>query len=99
MALKMSRWRRGGFNVFAWTVILLIVFPLLWMILTSLKPQSELFLIPPTILPEQITFEHYERLLRETPFLTYMRNSVWLAIGTETIAREMSRDLAAPNAR
>jgi multiple sugar transport system permease protein len=81
----MSRWRRGGFNVFAWTVILLIVFPLLWMILTSLKPQSELFLIPPTILPEQITFEHYERLLRETPFLTYMRNSVWLAVGTTLV--------------
>ena len=85
MAVKMSRWRRGGFNVFAWTVILLIVFPLLWMIFTSLKPQSELFLIPPTILPEQITFEHYERLLRETPFLTYMRNSVWLAVGTTLV--------------
>lgn len=85
MALKMSRWRRGGFNVFAWTVILLIVFPLLWMIFTSLKPQSELFLIPPTILPEQITFEHYERLLRDTPFLTYMRNSVWLAVGTTLV--------------
>lgn len=81
----MSRWRRGGFNVFAWTVILLIVFPLLWMILTSLKPQSELFLIPPTILPEQITFEHYERLLRETPFLIYMRNSIWLAVGTTLV--------------
>jgi multiple sugar transport system permease protein len=85
VALKMSRWRRGGFNVFAWTVILLIVFPLLWMIFTSLKPQSELFLIPPTILPEQITFEHYERLLRDTPFLTYMRNSVWLAVGTTLV--------------
>jgi len=71
--------------VFAWTVILLIIFPLLWMILTSLKPQSELFLIPPSLLPMEVTFEHYERLLRETPFLTYMQNSVWLAIGTTLI--------------
>jgi len=78
-------WRRAGFNVFAWTMILMIIFPLLWMILTSLKPQSELFLTPPSILPTEVTFEHYERLLRETPFLTYMRNSIWLAIGTTLI--------------
>lgn len=73
---------RTAFNLFAWSLVLLIAFPLLWMILTSIKPQSELFLIPPAFLPDQITFEHYRRLLHETPFLTYMRNSVWLASGT-----------------
>ena len=85
MAANDKWWRRVGFNIFAWTMILMIIFPLLWMILTSLKPQSELFLIPPNILPMEVTFEHYERLLRETPFLTYMRNSIWLAIGTTLI--------------
>ena len=73
---------RMAFNLFAWSLVLLIAFPLLWMILTSIKPQSELFLIPPAFLPDQTTFEHYRRLLNETPFLTYMRNSVWLAVGT-----------------
>lgn len=74
--------KRALFNVIAWSVVLLIAFPLLWMMLTSIKPQSELFSIPPAILPEQITFEHYRRLLTETPFLTYMQNSIWLAAGT-----------------
>ncbi|MCY4563948.1 MAG: carbohydrate ABC transporter permease, partial [Gammaproteobacteria bacterium] len=77
--------RRFLFNFFAWTVVLLIAFPLLWMLLTSLKPQSELFLIPPVLLPGEITFEHYRRLLVETPFLTYLKNSAWLAAGTTLV--------------
>ena len=77
--------RRILFNIFAWTLVLAIAFPLLWMILTSLKPQSELFVIPPALLPNEITFEHYRRLLTETPFLTYMRNSTVLAIATTLI--------------
>ena len=85
MQTRHSLWRRALFNVFAWAVVLLISFPLLWMILTSLKPQSELFLIPPRILPAEITFEHYQRLLTETPFLTYLRNSLWLAAGTTAV--------------
>lgn len=73
---------RIAFNLLAWTLVLLIAFPLIWMILTSIKPQTELFRIPPTYLPGEITFEHYRRLLVETPFLTYMRNSIILAVAT-----------------
>lgn len=83
--MKRSPWRRLLYNVFAWSVVCLIAFPLLWMVLTSLKPQSELFQIPPTFLPGEITFEHYWRLLEETPFLTYMKNSIFLALGTTVV--------------
>jgi multiple sugar transport system permease protein len=74
--------RRIAFNLFAWTVVLITTFPLLWMILTSVKPQFELFRVPPTFWPEQITFEHYARLIHETPFLKYMRNSLILGFAT-----------------
>ena len=80
------RWlRRCLFNLFAWTVILVIALPLVWMIITSIKPQTELFLMPPAFFPEEVTFEHYRRLLTETPFLTYLRNSVILAGGTTVL--------------
>ena len=75
-------WKTLLLNLFTWTLILLIAFPLIWMIITSLKPQTELFRIPPTWWPETITFEHYIRLLTETPFLLYFRNSVVLATTT-----------------
>lgn len=82
----LPRWlRRSLFNLFAWSVILAIAFPLVWMVITSIKPQSELFVIPPAFLPGEITFEHYRRLLAETPFLTYLRNSVILAGGTTAL--------------
>lgn len=85
MAAQRSLARRVLFNVFAWALVLTIVFPLIWMILTSLKPQSELFIIPPAFLPDEVTFEHYRRLLTETPFLTYLRNSTVLATATTVI--------------
>lgn len=77
--------KRFLYNVFAWSVVCLIAFPLFWMILTSLKPQTELFLIPPSFLPSEVTFEHYWRLIEETPFLTYMKNSIILAVGTTVV--------------
>ena len=69
-------------NVVTWGIVLAIASPLLWMLLTSLKPQSELFAFPPALMPEEVTFEHYRRLLTETPFLTYLKNSTLLAAGT-----------------
>jgi multiple sugar transport system permease protein len=73
---------RVAFNLFAWTIVLVTAFPLIWMVITSVKPQFELFRIPPTFWPEQVTFEHYARLLWETPFLLYMRNSLLLSTAT-----------------
>ena len=72
-------------SVVTWTIVLAVVFPLIWMIVTSVKPQSELFSIPPTLMPETITFEHYRRLLTETPFLQYFRNSMILAVTTTVV--------------
>lgn len=72
-------------SVVAWTIVLAVVFPLIWMIVTSVKPQAELFSIPPTLLPETITFEHYRRLLTDTPFLQYFRNSMILAVTTTVV--------------
>jgi multiple sugar transport system permease protein len=73
------------FNIFAWAVVLVTAFPLIWMVLTSVKPQFELFRIPPSFLPETVTFEHYRTLLWETPFLTYMRNSLLLGFATTVL--------------
>lgn len=80
----MKRSLLGGiaFNLMAWSIVFVVAFPLVWMVITSVKPQFELFRIPPTFWPEQITFEHYTRLLFETPFLTYMRNSLVLSTTT-----------------
>jgi multiple sugar transport system permease protein len=76
---------RTIWSVVSWTIVLAVVFPLIWMIVTSVKPQSELFSIPPTLMPEAITFEHYRRLLTDSPFLQYFRNSMILAVTTTVV--------------
>ena len=79
------RWSRAAWTILAWTIVLAVVFPLIWMIVTSVKPQAELFSIPPTLLPETVTFDHYRRLLTETPFPLYFRNSTILAVATTLV--------------
>ncbi|MFT7509412.1 MAG: multiple sugar transport system permease protein [Sulfitobacter sp.] len=77
--------RRIAFNLFAWTIVLIVAFPLFWMVVTSVKPQSELFQRPPTFLPQVWTFEHYSKLLFDTKFIIYFRNSVILSVATTAI--------------
>jgi ABC-type glycerol-3-phosphate transport system permease component len=76
------RSRQVLFNLFAWAVVLLIAFPLFWMIVTSLKPETELFTRPPTFFPIQYTLANYERLLFDTHFPVFFMNSSIVALGT-----------------
>ena len=55
--------RKVLFNLFAWSLVLAVAFPLFWMVVTSLKPGFELFRRPPTMLPDTVTFEHYWRFV------------------------------------
>lgn len=73
------------FNLFAWAIVILVAFPLIWTIVTSLKPQTELFRIPPSLLPSDVTFEHYRKLLFETQFPVYFANSVIVAVCTTIV--------------
>jgi len=51
----------GGLALF-----LVGAFPLLWMLSTSLKPSSEIFATPPTLVPFKSTLENFTRLFAET---------------------------------
>ena len=77
--------RRLALNLFAWAVIAIVAFPLFWMVVTSVKPQAELFQRPPSLLPHAPTLEHYLALLTKTHFLDYFRNSVVLAVSTTAL--------------
>jgi ABC-type glycerol-3-phosphate transport system permease component len=52
------------------------VLPLLWMLSTSLKPPREVLATPPVLIPASPTLENFARLVTETAFVTYFRNSV-----------------------
>jgi multiple sugar transport system permease protein len=77
--------RGAAVNLVTWAIVLAVSFPLLWMAITSIKPQDELFQIPPRILPSSVTLAAYVSLLADTPFLSYFGNSVILASSTTLV--------------
>ena len=62
--------------------VLYSVGPIIWMLLSSLRSKAEFFNIPPTIFPKQFTFINYILLFKETNFIQYLLNSVYITIGT-----------------
>jgi len=74
-----------GWSVLTWALILLFAVPLFWMVLTSLKPESEVFALPPAILPVDWTVEYYATLLTETSFPAYFLNSAIVATATTLV--------------
>jgi len=55
---------------------IITAFPFLWMITSSLKPQSESIDYPPTVFPQEPTLEHYLTLFTELDFGLYLFNTV-----------------------
>jgi multiple sugar transport system permease protein len=55
------------------------VFPFLWMVSGSLKPQIEIFATPPTLIPRNVQWENYARVFELQPFARQYWNSVWIA--------------------
>ena len=60
---------------------LVMMFPFIWMLLTSLKTLPESISIPPTLFPAVPQFENYTEALAVAPFGLYLRNSIIVAGG------------------
>jgi len=61
--------------------VVVMFLPLVWIVLSSFKPLSEIYLIPPSFLPHRWIIGNYEEALRRFPFLTYLLNSVVVTVG------------------
>lgn len=57
-------------------LILLFLFPLVWMLLTSFKSAEEILRVPPSILPDSLNFNNYRVALHRQPVLRFIFNSV-----------------------
>jgi ABC-type glycerol-3-phosphate transport system permease component len=67
-------------------MIVLVAFPLFWMIGSSFKPKTELYAFPPTFFPTAFTFDNYIELLTKTSFLSYFKNSLIVAGGSTLLS-------------
>jgi ABC-type glycerol-3-phosphate transport system permease component len=62
------------------TVVILaaavFLFPLAWMLLTSLRPRADIYKEVPTIIPEAFNLDNYRYILSQRNFLRFFLNSV-----------------------
>jgi len=76
------------------TSLMIMLFPLYWMVNTALKPNSEVFALPPTFYSENWSLDAFRSLLANKPIGRYFLNSLIVAGGT-TIVSLMLASLAA----
>lgn len=58
------------------------LFPFIWMVDTALKPASEVMSNEPSLLIASPTLENFSRVLFESDFVTYFRNSLIVAVSS-----------------
>lgn len=58
----------------------IIIFPFLWMLLSSFRTMQEIVAFPPTFFPENPTIENYVNVWREMNFDQYFVNSIFVLV-------------------
>ncbi|MGI8550352.1 MAG: carbohydrate ABC transporter permease [Dehalococcoidia bacterium] len=92
MSTKAARRRRSAFT---WMELLLfggiLLFPFYWMLIVSLKPDSDLFnqKLDPFFL-RHVTISHYTYLFQHTDFLRWTFNTTIVAIGSTALSLSVS---------
>ena len=94
--------RRSGWTNLAWDVVtvlavLLLLFPILWIILASFKPNTDI--LSASLWPRSLTLEHYRSIFGKPGFLIAMRNSLIVGLGSATLVTVLALPAAYSLAR
>jgi ABC-type glycerol-3-phosphate transport system permease component len=73
------RWRNAGLDLLAIAAVGVLIFPILWLYLTALKPQGQMFGDPFAILPAEVTLDNFRRMWQAVGFQDAFRNSLIVA--------------------
>jgi ABC-type glycerol-3-phosphate transport system permease component len=69
-----------------------LLFPLIWMVSSALKPDGMEFIYPPRLLPDPVMWENFPRAFAAQPLLRFARNSATIAVLT-TVGSVISSSL------
>ncbi len=79
------RWvRRAGWNTVGLLLLVILVFPVYWMVSTSFKPDAQINSLTPTWLPLHPTLSHYSAAMDKPYFWADVKNSLIVVIATVT---------------
>ncbi len=67
------------------TLVSIYLFPVYWMVISALKTSTEIFVRPPTFVPEAPTLENFLWIAEQPKLLTFLANSFIIATFTTII--------------
>ena len=84
----MKKFKAGNVISHIYLIILTLIsiFPLVWIIISSLKGKGELTGNPTAFWPETWTFDYYAHVINDLKFFVNIRNSVIISLVTTLIA-------------
>jgi multiple sugar transport system permease protein len=75
---------RRGASALSSTVLAILagacLIPFVWMVLTGLKPDSEVMSNPPTWIPSVFKWSNFARAFSAFPFARFLANTLWVAV-------------------
>lgn len=80
--MRASRWTDAGYYLAQVVLVLVFIFPLLWVLSLSLKTGPETLQSPPSLIPSSPQWGNYSHVLRTTPVGRYLLNSLVLVVAS-----------------
>jgi len=82
--------RRRSADLAVWVALLaalaVVLFPLYWMLNTSLKPNAEIFQSPPSFISAHWSLDAYAEIFRTRPIARYLLNSLIVSAGATILS-------------
>jgi sorbitol/mannitol transport system permease protein len=85
MARHVTTRRKAINTAAAWSVAVLLFFPILWTILTSFKPEAQAVASPPIFLGFDWTLQNYIDVNDQRDYFRFFWNSVIIAVGSTVL--------------
>ncbi|KMW58323.1 Maltose/maltodextrin ABC transporter, permease protein MalG [Candidatus Rhodobacter oscarellae] len=84
--LDLSTWQaKTVFTALAVLIGFFLFFPVYWLVISSVKPDHELYLLSPTIWPNEFTLKHFKTALFEGGLPLHLTNSLIVSLSSAAI--------------
>jgi len=78
--MKQPRWLKAVLYLVVIMACLFFILPVVWTVISSLKPEADIQSYPPAWIPRELTLSNYGTVLSKFPYFTWMANSLIVAV-------------------
>ncbi|MEV4018206.1 carbohydrate ABC transporter permease [Nonomuraea angiospora] len=95
---RAPRRRRPRLRAAAWAAVAVIglfgLAPIYWLVVTAFTPDERAFTFPPSLVPTEVTFDHFTKLAENEQLFGYLVNSVVVSVVTAFLSVLVSAYMA-----